>query len=70
MEHQIRNVTISRSFYIQLWPNGHLKSNSVPFIRLRGLWLRELGFEEGDLVTVWFKKGQLIITPTENGKLK
>jgi toxic protein SymE len=63
MEHQIRNLTISSEYYVQLWPNGHLKSNSVPFIRLKGLWLRELGFEVGDLVTVCAKKGELIITP-------
>jgi len=67
MEHQIRSVTISSYYYIQLWPTGHLKSNMAPFIRLRGLWLRELGFEVGDLVTICAKKGELIITPAKEG---
>jgi len=63
MDHQIRSVTVSSYYYVQLWPNGHLKSNSAPFIRLRGLWLRELGFEVGDLIKVCAKKGELILTP-------
>jgi formylmethanofuran dehydrogenase subunit D len=70
MEYQIRKLTISSSQYIQLWPSGHLKSNSVPFIRLQGLWLRELGFNEGDKITIWSRDGQLIITPQRGNEHK
>jgi len=68
MENQIRSVTVSSYFYLQLSPNGHAKSYAAPFIRLRGLWLRELGIEVGDLVTICAKKGELIITPTNEGE--
>lgn len=70
MENQIRSVTVSSYYYPQLSPNGHAKSYEAPFIRLRGLWLRELGFEVGDLVTICAKKGELIITPTNEGEFE
>jgi len=67
MGNQIRSVIVSSYYYVQPKPSGHLKSNSAPFIRLRGLWLRELGFEVGDLLTVCAKKGELIIIPVTEG---
>lgn len=35
----------------------------VPFLRLRGQWLEELGFECGEKVRVVTKRGRLVIEP-------
>jgi len=37
----------------------------VPFLRLRGQWLSELGFECGEKVVVSAEPGRLVITPVE-----
>lgn len=37
----------------------------TPTIQLKGQWLRELGFEIGDAITVRCEDGKLIITPRE-----
>lgn len=35
----------------------------VPFLRMRGRWLAELGFEPGEKVRVQTAPGRLVITP-------
>jgi toxic protein SymE len=35
----------------------------VPFLRLRGRWLEELGFEAGVKVAVEAEPGRLVLTP-------
>jgi hypothetical protein len=35
----------------------------VPFLRLRGKWLEELGFERGGKVRVRAQRGRLVIEP-------
>lgn len=35
----------------------------VPFLRLRGLWLEELGFACGGKVRVMAERGRLVIEP-------
>lgn len=37
----------------------------VPFLRLRGRWLEELGFECGEKVRVRAERGRLVIEPVE-----
>jgi len=37
---------------------------TIPEIKLQGIWLRELGFTEGDRVRVEQRKNMLIITPS------
>jgi hypothetical protein len=39
----------------------------VPFLRLRGRWLEELGFEAGVKVAVAAEPGRLVITPAGEG---
>ena len=42
---------------------------ATPTIILKGQWLKEMGFEIGDYITVSCEEGKLIITPdAENGK--
>ncbi len=48
-----RSLTISSS-------SGHTKD--VPFIRLNGLWLEDLGFHIGDKVSVHCENDKLVIT--------
>lgn len=40
----------------------------VPFLRLRGRWLEELGFEAGSKVAVTASPGRLVITPAPVGE--
>ena len=35
---------------------------STPMIRIRGLWLQELGFVAGDSVVIHCEEGKLIVT--------
>lgn len=40
----------------------HYQNNKqVPIIRLQGKWLRQLGFEPGDKITVATRKGILLV---------
>ena len=41
----------------------HRPDRVVPFLRLRGRWLEELGFEAGETVRVETAPGRLVITP-------
>jgi toxic protein SymE len=42
---------------------NHKPDRVVPFLRLRGKWLEELGFEAGAKVAVTTEPGRLVITP-------
>lgn len=37
----------------------------LPEIRLCGKWLQETGFNCGQTITIWHRKGKLIITPAD-----
>ena len=41
--------------------------NSFPMLRIKGLWLKQLGFETGDPVMVKCEDNRLIITKVEPG---
>lgn len=41
------------------------KYRETPTIMLKGLWLKELGFEIGDYVSVSCENGRLVITPDD-----
>ena len=41
--------------------------NSFPMLRIKGLWLKRLGFEAGDPVMVKCEDNRLIITKVEPG---
>jgi hypothetical protein len=43
---------------------GGYSHTDVPFIRLRGRWLEQAGFEIGDKVKVEVEAGRLVITQT------
>lgn len=59
----VRSIKISRLTRINEW-----SETTVPFIRLSGNWLQNLGFNPHDRITVTTMKGLLIIrTEAENG---
>jgi hypothetical protein len=66
MEQRVRRLKISYTWNprIAYGDTGFkgARYTRVPFIRLGGQWLRNLGFEQGDRITVWPKKKKLIIT--------
>lgn len=57
---RIRTFTIIDSHYPVDY--GH-NTNFVPFIRLRGKWLRKAGFYIGQQIKVYIFKERLIIVP-------
>ncbi|WP_367881196.1 SymE family type I addiction module toxin [uncultured Bacteroides sp.] len=40
----------------------------VPFIRLRGIWLKNAGFYIGQKIKVHISKNRLVITPEKHNK--
>ena len=47
------------------------KYRETPMIMLKGMWLKELGFDIGDYISVICEDGKLIITPdTERAAMK
>ena len=48
---------------IKVYGQSGYKYQETPTIMLKGMWLRELGFEIGDYISVVCEDGKLIITP-------
>ena len=42
--------------------NGYARSKPVPWIRLKGLWLQQAGFEINEKIRIRVMKGCLVIT--------
>ena len=74
MEQRIRKMRISFNSYPTRGYSymGYSRNRyvSVPYIRLKGQWLRKLGFEQGDRITVWPEKEKLIITLDKKRRAK
>ncbi len=47
---------------IKVYGQSGYKYQETPTIMLKGMWLRELGFEIGDYISVVCEDGKLIIT--------
>jgi toxic protein SymE len=62
-----RRLTLSRLYRSKPsrpWRSPSYKPEpSVPYLRIRGKWLEELGFEAGVKVAVSAAPGRLVITP-------
>lgn len=48
---------------IKVYGMSGYKYQSTPTIMLKGNWLRELGFDIGDYVSISCENGKLVITP-------
>jgi toxic protein SymE len=58
-----RRLKIAADFYpVYIKDKPHSPGKPVPWIRLRGLWLRQAGFEVNENVKVRVMKGCLVIT--------
>ncbi|SDS29736.1 type I toxin-antitoxin system SymE family toxin [Pseudomonas sp. R4-83] len=58
-----RRLKIAADFYpVHIKDQPHSPAKPVPWIRLRGLWLRQAGFEVNENVKVRVMKGCLVIT--------
>ena len=55
---KFRILKIYSKFRYRRWSNNY----TVPEIRLEGIWLEQLGFEQGNEVLIEQKKNKLIIT--------
>ncbi len=51
-----RTLKVGRLYPISL---GNRSPDPVPFIRLQGKWLAELGFKEGDIADVVIAPGEI-----------
>ena len=48
---------------IKVYGQSGYKYQETPTIMLKGMWLKELGFDIGDYVSVTCEDGRLVITP-------
>lgn len=56
---------------IKVYGQSGYKYKETPMIMLKGMWLKELGFDIGDYISVTCEDGKLIIMPdTERAAMK
>ena len=56
---------------VKVYGQSGYKYQETPTIMLKGMWLKELGFEIGDYISVVCEDGKLIITPdTERAEME
>lgn len=48
---------------IKVYGQSGYKYQETPTIMLKGIWLKELGFDIGDYISVTCEDGRLVITP-------
>lgn len=48
---------------IKVYDQSGYKYQETPTIMLKGMWLKELGFDIGDYISVTCEDGRLVITP-------
>ena len=48
---------------INVYGQSGYKYQETPTIMLKGMWLKELGFDIGDYISVTCEDGRLVITP-------
>ena len=57
-----KQMTVHYQCYAPLKDAAYQGGRPVPWIQMRGLWLREVGFEIGTAYTVNIKKRCLVLT--------
>ena len=48
---------------VKVYGQSGYKYRETPTIMLKGMWLKELGFDIGDYISVTCEDGRLVITP-------
>ena len=56
-------IIMSKKRSIKVYGQSGYKYRETPTIMLKGMWLKELGFDIGDYISVTCEDGRLVITP-------
>ena len=56
-------MKVKKSRSMKVYGQSGYRYKETPTIMLKGQWLRELGFDIGDYISVSCENGKLIITP-------
>lgn len=56
------NVGSSKKRSVKVYGQSGYKYRETPTIMLKGLWLKEAGFDSGDYISVTCEDGKIIIT--------
>ncbi|MBO5419640.1 MAG: type I toxin-antitoxin system SymE family toxin [Bacteroidales bacterium] len=61
--HEMEEIIMAKKRSIKVYGQSGYKYQETPTIMLKGMWLKELGFEIGDYISVTCEDGRLVITP-------
>ena len=62
---------MSKKRSIKVYGQSGYKYRETPTIMLKGMWLKEAGFDVGDYISVSCENGKLVITPdTERAEME
>ena len=60
--HEMEEIIMAKKRSIKVYGQSGYKYREKPTITLKGMWLREAGFDIGDYISVICEDGKLIIT--------
>ncbi len=60
--HEMEEIIMAKKRSIKVYGQSGYKYRETPTITLKGMWLREAGFDIGDYISVICEDGKLIIT--------
>lgn len=63
MKRRLKRMKVKKSRSMKVYGQSGYRYKETPTIMLKGQWLRELGFDIGDYISVSCEDGKLIITP-------
>ena len=61
--HEMEEIIKAKKRSIKVYGQSGYKYQETPTIMLKGIWLKELGFDIGDYISVTCEDGRLVITP-------
>ena len=61
--HEMEEIIMAKKRSIKMYGQSGYKYQETPTIMLKGIWLKELGFDIGDYISVTCEDGRLVITP-------
>ena len=61
--HEMEEIIMAKKRSIKVYGQSGYKYQETPTIMLKGMWLKELGFDIGDYISVTCEDGRLVITP-------
>lgn len=61
--HETEEIIMAKKRSIKVYGQSGYKYQETPTIMLKGMWLKELGFDIGDYISVTCEDGRLVITP-------